>query len=133
MYAVIKTGGKQYRVVAGQTFKVEQLPAEVGSTVSFQEVLALGAGSDLIVGTPLVAGARVEASVVAHGRGEKVRIFKLRRRKHYKKTQGHRQGYTEVFIAAIYGADGQALATAQRRPATAEAPAATVTPAQAKH
>jgi large subunit ribosomal protein L21 len=112
MYAVIKTGGKQYKVAAGEKLKVEQIPADIGTTVTFDEVLAVGAGAELVVGAPFVAGAKVDASVVDQGRGDKVRIFKLRRRKHYKRQAGHRQNYTEVFIAAIYGANGAQIAKA---------------------
>jgi large subunit ribosomal protein L21 len=112
MYAVIKTGGKQYRVAAGEKLKVEQIPADIGATVTFNEVLAVGAGADLVVGAPLVSGAKVDASVVDQGRGDKVRIFKLRRRKHYKRQGGHRQNFTEVFISAIYGANGAEIAKA---------------------
>ncbi len=91
MYAVIKTGGKQYRVKSGEQVKVELLPAEVGAAVSFDQVLMLGEGDGVKIGAPFVSGATVKATVVAQGRGEKVRIFKMRRRKHYAKTQGHRQ------------------------------------------
>ncbi len=104
MYAVIQTGGKQYRVKSGEQLKVESLPAEVGAAVSFDRVLMLGEGDGVRVGAPFVDGAAVKATVVAQGRGEKVRIFKLRRRKHFAKTQGHRQGYTEVRIDEIVGA-----------------------------
>ena len=104
MYAVIQTGGKQYRVKSGEQVKVELLSAEVGATVSFDRVLMLGEGEGVKVGAPFVAGAAVKATVVAQGRGEKVRIFKLRRRKHFAKTQGHRQGFTEVRIDEIVGA-----------------------------
>jgi large subunit ribosomal protein L21 len=93
MYAVIKTGGKQYRVVAGEKLKVEQIPADVGSEITIDQVL--------MVGTPLVSGAAVTATVVSHGRRDKIRIFKMRRRKHYQKRQGHRQNYTELRIEAI--------------------------------
>ena len=103
MYAVLKTGGKQYRVQSGESVRVESLPAEVGAAVSFDEVLMVGEGESVRVGTPLIAGAKVNATVVAHGRGEKVRIFKMRRRKHFQKSQGHRQGYTEVRIDDIQG------------------------------
>ena len=103
MYAVVKTGGKQYRVQSGESVRVESLPVEVGAAVSFDEVLMVGEGESVRVGTPFVAGAKVNATVVAHGRGEKVRIFKLRRRKHFQKSQGHRQGYTEVRIDDIQG------------------------------
>ena len=101
MYAVIKTGGKQYRVAAGEKIKVEQIAADVGQEITIDQVLAVGNGADLKVGTPLVAGASVKATVVAHGKHDKVRIFKMRRRKHYQKRQGHRQNYTEIQIDAI--------------------------------
>jgi large subunit ribosomal protein L21 len=101
MYAIIKSGGKQYRVKAGEQVRVEALAAEVGSTVSLEEVLLVGTGDGVKVGAPLVSGAKVKATVVSHGRGEKVKIFKLRRRKHYQKTQGHRQSYTELRIDDI--------------------------------
>ena len=104
MYAVIQTGGKQYRVKSGEQVKVELLAAEVGAAVSFDRVLMLGEGDGVKVGAPFLAGAAVKATVVAQGRGEKVRIFKLRRRKHFAKTQGHRQGFTEVRIDEIVGA-----------------------------
>ena len=104
MYAVIQTGGKQYRVKSGEQVKVELLAAEVGASVSFDRVLMLGEGDGVKVGAPFLSGAAVKATVVAQGRGEKIRIFKLRRRKHFAKTQGHRQGYTEVRIDEIVGA-----------------------------
>jgi len=101
MYAIIKSGGKQHRVKAGEHVRVELLPADVGSTVSLGEVLLVGTGEGVKVGAPLVSGAKVTATVVSHGRGDKVKIFKLRRRKHYQKTQGHRQAYTELRIDDI--------------------------------
>jgi large subunit ribosomal protein L21 len=101
MYAVIKAGGKQYRVESGAQLRVEALSADVGTSVSFQEVLLVGNGDAVKVGAPLVSGATVKATVLAHGRGDKVKIFKLRRRKHYQKSQGHRQSYTEVRIDDI--------------------------------
>ena len=101
MYAVIKSGGKQYRVESGTQVRIESLVADVGSAVAFEEVLLVGSGDSVKVGAPLVSGAKVKATVVAHGRGEKVKIFKLRRRKHYQKSQGHRQNYTEVRIDDI--------------------------------
>ena len=101
MYAVIKTGGKQYKVAAGEKIKVEQIAADVGQEIVIDQVLAVGNGADLQIGAPLVAGASVKATVVAQGKHDKVRIFKLRRRKHYKKSQGHRQNYTEIEISAI--------------------------------
>ena len=101
MYAVIKTGGKQYRVAAGEKIKVEQIAADVGQEITFDEVLAVGNGSDLSIGAPLVSGASVVAKVVSHGKHDKVRIFKMRRRKHYQKHGGHRQAYTELQINAV--------------------------------
>ena len=101
MYAVVKTGGKQYRVSAGQKLKVEQIPAEVGAEVTLDQVLMVGEGESVKVGAPLVAGASVKCTVVSHGRHDKVKIFKMRRRKHYQKHQGHRQNYTELRIEAI--------------------------------
>ena len=101
MYAVIKTGGKQYRVASGEKIKVEQIAADVGQEITIDQVLAVGNGADLKVGTPLVAGASVKATVVAHGKHDKVRIFKMRRRKHYQKRQGHRQNFTEIEIGAV--------------------------------
>jgi len=101
MYAVIKSGGKQYRVESGAQVRLESLTADVGSAISFEEVLLVGNGEQVKVGAPLVSGAKVKATVVSHGRGEKVKIFKLRRRKHFQKTQGHRQNYTEVRIDEI--------------------------------
>src|SRR3989337_1136511 len=101
MYAVIKSGGKQYRVESGAQVRVESLAADVGAAVAFEEVLLVGSGESVKGGAPLVSGAKVKATVVSHGRGDKVKIFKLRRRKHYQKTQGHRQNYTEVRIADI--------------------------------
>lgn len=101
MYAVIKTGGKQYRVSAGEKLKVETLPAEVGAEITLDQVLMVGDGEQVTMGSPLIAGATVKATVVGHGRGEKVRIYKMRRRKHYRKSQGHRQNYTELQINGI--------------------------------
>ena len=101
MYAVIKTGGKQYKVAAGEKIKIEQIAADVGQEITIDQVLAIGAGAELQVGTPLVAGASVVATVLAHGRHDKVRIFKMRRRKHYQKRQGHRQNFTEIQIGAV--------------------------------
>jgi large subunit ribosomal protein L21 len=103
MYAVIKTGGKQYKVAPGEKLKVEQMPADVGAQVIIDQVLMVGDGDAVRVGQPVVTGASVTATVVAHGRGEKVTIFKMRRRKHYQKHQGHRQGYTELKIESIVG------------------------------
>jgi len=101
MYAVIRTGGKQYRVEPGARLRVETLEAEAGSAVSLDQVLMIADGEQVSVGTPLLTGASVKATVVAHGRGEKIRIFKMRRRKHYQKRMGHRQNYTELRIDSI--------------------------------
>jgi len=101
MYAVIKTGGKQYRVTKGETVKIETIPGDEGSSIVLDKVLAVGEGDKLSVGKPLLNGASVKATIVAHGRGDKVRIFKMRRRKHYQKNQGHRQNYTEIRIDGI--------------------------------
>ena len=101
MYAVIKTGGKQYRVTVGEKIKVEQIPAEVGAEISLDQVLMAGEGDSVKIGTPVLEGARVKATVVAHGRHPKVRIFKMRRRKHYQKHGGHRQAYTELQISSV--------------------------------
>jgi large subunit ribosomal protein L21 len=103
MYAVIKTGGKQYRVAAGEKIKVEQIPAEVGTQITLDQVLMVGEGEAVKIGAPLVAGASVSATVLSQGRHDKVRIFKMRRRKHYQKRQGHRQNYTELQIDTIAG------------------------------
>ena len=103
MYAVVKTGGKQYRITPGEKLKVEQMTADVGAQVVLDQVLMVGDGDAVRVGQPVVAGASVTATVVAHGRGEKVTIFKMRRRKHYQKHQGHRQNYTELKIDSIIG------------------------------
>lgn len=101
MYAVIKTGGKQYKVAAGEKLKVEQIPADIGAEITIDQVLAVGEGESIKFGAPLVSGASVKATVVAQGRHPKVKIFKMRRRKHYQKRQGHRQQFTELQIGAI--------------------------------
>ena len=101
MYAVIKTGGKQYRVVTGEKIKVEQIPADGGSEITIDQVFMVGEGESVKIGTPVVSGASVTATVVSHGRHDKIKIFKMRRRKHYQKHQGHRQNYTELRIEAI--------------------------------
>ena len=101
MYAVIKTGGKQYRVAPGEKIKIESITADVGATIVLDHVLMVAEGENVKVGNPTVTGAKVSATVLSHGRGQKVRIFKLRRRKHYQKTQGHRQNYTEIRVDEI--------------------------------
>jgi large subunit ribosomal protein L21 len=100
MYAVIQTGGKQYRVTEGQNLYVERLPGSPGETVSFDQVLLLG-GETPKIGRPLVSGATVSAEIVGHDRAKKIIVFKLRRRKNYRRKQGHRQPYTELKITAI--------------------------------
>ena len=135
MYAVIKTGGKQYKVAAGEKLKVEKLEVAEGGKVVFDKVLVLANGETVTIGSPLVAGAVVNATVVSHGRGDKVMIFKFCRRKHYRKTQGHRQSYTEVMISDINGTGAKAATAAKvavakpavekvAKPAAAKAPVA---------
>jgi large subunit ribosomal protein L21 len=101
MYAVVKTGGKQYKVAIGQKLKVEQITADVDSQIVLEEVLMVADGEAVKIGAPVVAGASIKATVVSHGRGDKVTIFKMRRRKHYMRRAGHRQNYTEIRIDAI--------------------------------
>jgi large subunit ribosomal protein L21 len=101
MYAVIKTGGKQYRVNQGDIIKVEKLTADVGSKVDFDQVLLVGEGADVKVGAPVVDGAKVSGTVVAQDRHKKIVVFKMKRRKGYRRKQGHRQDYTGVRIEAI--------------------------------
>ena len=125
MFAVVKTGGKQYRLSVGEKLKIEQIAAEPGQVVALAEVLAVGSGETITLGTPVVAGASVHATVLSHGRGDKVRIFKMRRRKHYQKRQGHRQWYTEIFISEIAFGGESAKASAPSVAAFVAAPAAT--------
>ena len=101
MYAVIHTGGKQYRVSEGDSLKIEKLNAEEGATVEFDRVLAVGEGEDIKLGAPYLDGGKVTATVEANGRGEKISIIKFRRRKHHRKQQGHRQHFTKVRITGI--------------------------------
>lgn len=101
MYAVIVSGGKQYRVAEEETIQVEKLPVEAGSTINIDEVLMYANGDDIRVGAPYLPGVKVNATVVSHGRGEKVMIIKMRRRKHHRKQMGHRQYYTELKITGI--------------------------------
>lgn len=101
MYAVIKSGGKQYRVQEGQTLKLEKLEVATGDSLDFDQVLLVADDDDVKVGAPLVDGAKVTAEVISHGRGEKIRIIKFRRRKHSMRRQGHRQWFTEVKITGI--------------------------------
>ncbi|GAA0293854.1 50S ribosomal protein L21 [Psychrosphaera haliotis] len=101
MYAVFQSGGKQHRVAEGQTIRLEKLDVETGSTVEFDQVLLVANGDDVKVGSPVVAGGKVSAEVVSHGRGEKIKIVKFKRRKHSRKQAGHRQWFTEVKITGI--------------------------------
>ena len=101
MYAVIVSGGKQHRVEEGETLKLEKLNTEVGGTIDFDRILLVANGDDVKIGEPVVAGAKVSAEGVSHGRGKKVRIMKFKRRKHHMKQMGHRQWYTEVKITGI--------------------------------
>ena len=101
MYAVIKTGGKQYRVQEGDKLKVEKIETEVGKKHTFNEVMMVGEGDKVTIGTPLVEKASVEAKIVAQGKGKKVNIIKFHRRKHHLKRQGHRQLFTEIEIGKI--------------------------------
>ena len=101
MYAVIEAGGKQHRVVEGETLKLEKIEAATGETIEFDRVLMAGAGEDVKIGKPVVDGAKVTAEVVAHGRHKKVKIVKFNRRKHFRKETGHRQWFTEVKITGI--------------------------------
>ena len=103
MYAVIKTGGKQYKVAPGEKLKVEQIPADVGAEVILDQVLMVGEGVIIRLGHPTISSVTLKDTLLAHGRGEKVKIFKMRRRKNYQKHQGHRQNYTELKIEAIVG------------------------------
>jgi len=103
MYAVIRSGGKQYRVSQGGSLRVEKLPGEVGSSVTLDEVLMIGGDGDVKIGTPQVDGAQITGTIVAQGRGQKIRVFKMKRRKGYRRAQGHRQDYTEIRVDDIRG------------------------------
>ena len=101
MYAVVRTGGKQYRLGIGDNVKVEKLPNEVGNIVELSQILMVSDGSEVKVGTPLVTGASVKAEIVGHGRNKKIRVFKMKRRKKYRRTQGHRQAFTQLKVTEI--------------------------------
>ena len=103
MYAVVRSGGKQYRVSPGGSVRVEKLAGEVGSKITLDEVLMIGGEGDVKIGTPTVDGASVSGTITAQGRGDKIRVFKMKRRKGYRRTQGHRQDYTEIAIDGISG------------------------------
>jgi large subunit ribosomal protein L21 len=104
MYAVIKAGGKQYRVSAGDKLRIEQVREDVGAELVLDQVLMVVDGEKVALGQPVLSGVEVKATVLGHGRGDKVRIFKMRRRKHYRKSQGHRQNFTEIRIDGIKAA-----------------------------
>ena len=101
MYAVVRTGGKQYRLGVGDSVKVEKLPNEVGNIVELSQILMVSDGGEVKVGTPLVNGASVKAEIVGHGRNKKIRVFKMKRRKKYRRTQGHRQAFTQLKVTEI--------------------------------
>jgi large subunit ribosomal protein L21 len=101
MYAVIKTGGKQYKVSEGETLKIEKLNAEAGSSIDLNEVLMVADGDDVKIGTPFLDGGKVSATIESHGRHKKIRIIKFKRRKHYRRQMGHRQDFTEIKIEKI--------------------------------
>lgn len=103
MYAVIESGGKQHRVEPGEVLQLEKLDVDEGGTVDFDKVMLIGEGDKVQVGTPYVEGGKVTAEVIGHGRGDKVTIIKLKRRKHYRRQAGHRQSFTEVKIKEISG------------------------------
>jgi large subunit ribosomal protein L21 len=111
MYAVIETGGKQYRVAEGDKVRVEKLDAETGSTIDFEKVLMIADGASVTVGKPFIEGSKVTAEVAGHGRADKVKIIKFRRRKHHMKRQGHRQWFTELKITGIPGGSAAAADT----------------------
>lgn len=101
MYAVIQSGGKQHRILEGQTVRLEKIDAEKGSAINFDKILMVGEGADLEIGAPYLDKAKVSGEIVEHGRGKKIKIVKFRRRKHHRKQMGHRQWFTEVKITAI--------------------------------
>lgn len=106
MYAVIRSGGKQYRVTSGEKLRIEHIAGDVGAEIVLDQILMVADGDQFSMGNPLVAGATVKATVLGHGRGDKIRIFKMHRRKHYRRTQGHRQNYTEIRIDGISARQG---------------------------
>jgi large subunit ribosomal protein L21 len=136
MYAVIANGGKQYRVAPGEVVKLEKIESDVGATVEFDQVLLVVDGQDIKIGTPLLAGITVCGEIVDHGRGEKIRIVKFRRRKHHMKQMGHRQDFTKVKITSIAGKKYEEPVRPVKDPAVkAEKPkkaAKTKTPAKKK-
>nr|VFK27116.1 MAG: LSU ribosomal protein L21P [Candidatus Kentron sp. MB]VFK31420.1 MAG: LSU ribosomal protein L21P [Candidatus Kentron sp. MB]VFK75474.1 MAG: LSU ribosomal protein L21P [Candidatus Kentron sp. MB] len=105
MYAVVKTGGKQYRVQVGSNLRVEKLVAEEGTEITLDKVLMVGSGENITVGAPYIEGGSISAKVKAHGRGKKIRVIKFKRRKGYRRTQGHRQSFTELEVTGIDGGE----------------------------
>ena len=101
MYAVVRTGGKQYRLGIGDSVKVEKLPNEVGNIIELSQILMISDGSEVKVGAPVLTGASVKAEIVGHGRNKKIRVFKMKRRKKYRRTQGHRQAFTQLKVTEI--------------------------------
>ena len=132
MYAVIRTGGKQYRVAPNDVIHVERLSTGPGKSVDFAEVLLVGEGAATTAGTPLVAGAKVRAEVLDEVRGEKIIVFKKKRRKGYRRKQGHRQNLTVLRITDITGADGKTVSAAKAKPAAKSKAAAKKTAAKPK-
>jgi large subunit ribosomal protein L21 len=121
MYAVFRTGGKQYRASKGDRLRIERLSGDEGDTVEFDQVLLVGEGAQVKLGTPLVSGSKVKAKVTAQGKGKKVDVLKFKRRQNYKRLKGHRQHFTEIEITGITGAPRKAAQTQEEAPAEAEA------------
>jgi large subunit ribosomal protein L21 len=120
MYAVIRTGGKQHKVVVGEKLKVDTIAASVGAEYDIKDILAVGNGENILIGAPIVDGAMVVATIIAHGRHDKVHIFKMRRRKHFQKRTAHRQNYTQLFIQSITSSLGTASVAAPAAKAVAD-------------
>lgn len=134
MYAIIKTGGKQYRVSPGDKLRVESLDVEAGNSIDFDQVLMMGGGGDVTIGNPLLSGVVVSAKVLAHGRGKKVEIIKFRRRKHHRRQMGHRQNYTELEITSVNGVSapsGKSASLDKPAPKPEKTTAAEIAPAAA--
>jgi large subunit ribosomal protein L21 len=120
MYAVFRTGGKQYRATKGDRIKVERLEAEEGDSIEFDEVLLVGEGSDVKVGSPLVSGSKIKAKVIDQGRGKKVVVLKFKRRKNYKRVKGHRQHFTEIEIVSITSAASKKASATKKKTSTVQ-------------
>ena len=121
MYAVFRTGGKQYRASKGDRLRVERIAGSEGDAVEFDQVLLVGEGAQVKLGTPLVSGSKVEAKVTAQGKGKKIEVLKFKRRKNYRRTKGHRQHYTEIEVTGITGAPRKPAAQKAESAAEAEA------------